>query len=74
MSMTLLAVDVLARLRLAARRHRLDLKLTAPPELCELIAFLGLDDALRVEPRRQAEQREQPLGVEEECELLDPPR
>ena len=70
--MTLFAVDVLARLRLAARRHRLDLQLTAPPELCELIAFLGLDEALRVEPRRQPEEREEPLGVEEERQLGHP--
>ncbi len=73
MSMTLFAVDVLARLRLSARRHGLDLRITAPPELCDLIAFLGLDDALSVEPGRQPEEREEPLGVEEERELGHPP-
>ena len=70
--MTLFAVDVLARLRLSARRHGLDLRITAPPELCELVAFLGLEDALRLEPRRQPEQREEPLGVEEEREVRHP--
>ena len=70
--MALLAVDVLARLRLTARRHGIDLRLSAAPELCELIAFLGLDDALRVESRRQPEEGEQPLGVEEERELGHP--
>lgn len=72
--MTLFAVDVLARLRLTARRHGLELRLTAPPDVCELIAFLGLEDALRVEPRRQPEQREEPLGVEEERQLRHPGR
>ena len=67
--MTLFAVDVLARLRLAARR---DLRITAPPELCELVSFLGLEETLRVEPRRQPKQREEPLGVQEERELRHP--
>lgn len=70
--MTLFAVDVLARLRLTARRHGLDLRITASPELCELVSFLGLEEALRLEPRRQPEQREEPLGFEEERELRHP--
>ena len=45
----------------------------ASPELRRLIALRRASSAmLRVEPRRQAEQREQPLGVEEEGELGDP--
>jgi len=65
-------VGALARLQLAARRAGVDLRLrVASQELRELIAFLGLDEALRVEPRREAEEREEPLGVEEERELGD---
>ena len=41
------AVDVLARLHLAARRRGLELRINAPPELRELIAFCGLEDVLR---------------------------
>jgi ABC-type transporter Mla MlaB component len=65
-------VDALARLQLAARRlgYRLRLR-RASAELQELLAFMGLQDALRLEPRRQAEEREQGLGVEEERELGD---
>ena len=67
-------VDALARLRLAARRDGLELRLTrVPDELRELIVFLGLEDALGLEPRGQAEEREERLGVEEERELGDPP-
>ena len=42
-------------------------------DLRDLLAFVGLAGALRIEPRGQAEQREQRLGVEEERELDDPP-
>jgi ABC-type transporter Mla MlaB component len=67
------AVDVLARLQLAGRRLGLHIRLrNASAELQELVAFFGLRDALRVEVERQAEQREQRLGVEEERELDDP--
>ena len=67
-------VDALARLRLAARRSGLELRLThVPDELRELITFLGLDEALGLEPRREAEEGEQRLGVEEERQLDDPP-
>jgi anti-anti-sigma regulatory factor len=66
-------VDALARLQLAARRagRRLQLR-DASDELQKLIAFVGLDRVLRVEPGREAEEREQRLGVEEERELDDP--
>lgn len=40
-------VDSLARVALVARRHGCELWLVAPsPELHELIAFMGLDEAL----------------------------
>jgi anti-anti-sigma regulatory factor len=72
--MSLAVVDVLARLQLAARRSGHELRVRdASPELLELIALAGLEDVLGVEPRRQAEEREEPLGVEEERELPDPP-
>jgi hypothetical protein len=67
------AVDALARLQLTARRAGLDLRLRhASRELQELLCFVGLGDALRVEMSGHAEQRKQRLGVEEERELDDP--
>jgi hypothetical protein len=67
------AVDALARLQLAARRVGLELELcNASDDLCCLIRFTGLDEALRVEPRGQPEEREERLDVEEESELGDP--
>ena len=73
-------VDALARLQLAAGRYECQVRLrNASIELQGLIAFMGLRDVVPdhspgsgVEPRRQAEQREQRLGVEEERELDDP--
>jgi hypothetical protein len=68
------ALDLLARLQLAARRLGGHVLLRDPSaDLEQLIAFAGLDGVLRVEARRQAEQREQLLGAEEERQLLDPP-
>ena len=66
-------VDALARLQLAARRSGLELRLRhVPEELGELIAFVGLTEALRLEPWREPEEREERVGVEEEGELDDP--
>ena len=73
-------VDALARLQLAACRHGCQVRLRgASVELLELVAFMGLGDVLpddeallRVEARRQAEAREEGVGVEEERELDDP--
>jgi len=66
-------IDLLARLQLAARRHGRTLRfLHASPALRDLIAFVGLEAVLRVEPRRQAEERKDPVGVEEERQLDDP--
>src|SRR5262245_22756916 len=68
-----IALDALARLQLAARRAGLELEIwNASDELCCLIRFTGLEEVLRVEPQRQAEQREERLDVEEERELDDP--
>jgi ABC-type transporter Mla MlaB component len=61
-------VDALARLQLAARRSGYEVAVTdAPSDLRELIELAGLSDALGVvEPRRQREEREERLRVEEE--------
>ena len=72
--MSLAVVDLLARLQVSARRRGAELQIReASPELRELICLAGLEEVLRVEPRRQAEQREELLGVEEERQLPDPP-
>jgi hypothetical protein len=69
----LLTVDVLARLRLVARRRGLDLRLVdVSGELGELLDFVGLREVLGVEADGKPEEREQRLGVEEERELDDP--
>jgi anti-anti-sigma regulatory factor len=66
-------VDALARLQLAVRRSGCELRLRhAPEELQSLLEFVGLSETLRLEPEREAEQREDPLGVEEERQLGDP--
>jgi hypothetical protein len=66
-------VDALARLHLAARRAGRRLRLRqASEELVELITFCGLGEVLGVEPRRQPEEREERLGLEEERDLDDP--
>ena len=65
-------VDALARLQLAARRSGYEVAVTdAPRDLLELIELAGLSDVLGVEPLRQAEEREERLGIEEEGELPD---
>jgi hypothetical protein len=72
------SVDALARLALEARRHgcRVELR-NVPAELGRLLAFLGLDRAVGVsggfEPQGEAEEREQPLGVEERVDRGDLP-
>jgi ABC-type transporter Mla MlaB component len=71
----LVAVDALARLTLQARRLGCSMVLgTAPDGIEELLEFAGLAElVLAVEAGRQAEQREELVGVEEERELTDPP-
>jgi ABC-type transporter Mla MlaB component len=67
------AVDVLARIRLAARRLGREVRLRdASDELRQLLAFTGLAEVLGLEPSGQPEQGEQRVGVEEEGELADP--
>ena len=66
-------VDALARAALNAQRFGSCLRVVnATPQLEELIAFAGLDDVLFGRRRRQAEQREEALGVEERGEAGDP--
>jgi hypothetical protein len=65
-------VDRLGRLQLAAQRRGAELLLRhASAELLDLIAFAGLGEVLRVEPSREAEEREERRGAEEERELGD---
>jgi hypothetical protein len=68
-------VDALARLHLTARRlgRRLHVR-HASRELANLLAFTGLCEvvpALCVDPIRQAEEREEVLGVQEETDPGD---
>jgi anti-anti-sigma regulatory factor len=73
------AVDAIARLQLSAGRLGRRLELCHPPPGFEdLIALVGLDQVLSCVPgsgvgvRGEAEQREQPRGVEEGVEPDDP--
>jgi hypothetical protein len=67
-------VEALARLRLTARRHGWRLAVGgAGPGLLRLIRLLGLADLLP-QAGGQAEQREQPIGVEEVGDGRDAPR
>ncbi len=75
-------VDALARLALTAQRLGRQLRLrNTCPDLRDLLALMGLVDVVGAgvgagsdgfEPRRQAEEREQALGVEERAEPADP--
>jgi anti-anti-sigma regulatory factor len=67
------SIDALARLQLSAKREGLEVRLCgASGELQQLLAFCGLAGVLGLEASRQAEQREQRGGVEEERHLDDP--
>ena len=67
MAIDLGTVDSLARLRLAGKRLGFEVRLVGPTEeLLELLELVGL-----VEVLWQPEEREEPLGVEEERELGD---
>ena len=69
------AVDALARLALVARRLGCPLKVRrASPELRDLVEFCGLSDALGVRGGngREAEEREEPVDVEERVDPDDP--
>jgi ABC-type transporter Mla MlaB component len=72
-------VDALARLQLTARRLGREVRLhQACGELQELLALMGLSEVLPpcaelpLEPRWQAEEREQARGVQEEADPADP--
>jgi anti-anti-sigma regulatory factor len=68
------AIEVLARLQLEARRGGGEIVLRgASDALVDLLELCGLRDVLRVEVGGKPEQREQRVGVEEERELDDPP-
>jgi hypothetical protein len=68
------AVEALARLQLDARRRGCTARVQgASSELTELLAFCGLSFVLGVEVKRQPEEREDRLGVEEERHLGDHP-
>jgi hypothetical protein len=67
--------DALARLQLLAGRLGCRVLLRdASDELLELLAFMGLSDVMPLsgEARRQTEQREDGVGVEEEGKFHDP--
>ncbi len=71
-------VDALARLQLNARRFGRQLRVrNACGRLRDLLALIGLSDVvrldppLRIEPRRQPEEREQGRGVQEEGDPAD---
>ena len=66
-------IDRVARLQVAARRLGFELRLiNADAALVELVDQCGLSDALRVEVKRQPEEREEAGRVEEERDLGDP--
>ncbi len=66
MALDLGTVGELARLRLAGKRLGFEVRLTPTEELLELLDLCGL-----VEVIGQIEEREEPLGVEEERQLGD---
>ena len=73
MRATVATVGALARLQLEARRAGLELQIRgATGELRALIAFVGLEDVLSIESKRQPEEREERGRVEEEGELGNP--
>ena len=72
-------VEALARLYLTSRRRGSQFRLRdVGLELAELLGFVGLRDVLPLErasalqPRRQAEQREQARRIQEEADSGDP--
>ena len=67
MGIGLQTVDALARLRLAGKRLGFEVRLTPSEELLELLELVGL-----VEVLWQTEEREEPIGVQEERQLRDP--
>ena len=69
----LATANALARAHVHARRAGTRLRVVnSSPELSELLEFVGIGDVLLGRRERQAEEREQPLGVEERREPDDP--
>jgi hypothetical protein len=68
------SIEILARSALNARRCGYGFRLChASGALADLIELAGLSETLGVQPRRQAEQWEQPVRAQEEGQLLDAP-
>ena len=65
--MDLGTVETVARMQLAAKRLGFRLRLDPSEEMLELLELCGL-----VEVLGEPEEREEPLGVEEEGQLDDP--
>jgi hypothetical protein len=71
---TMETLGEICRLKLDARRAGCELELKdAGPNLVELLNLAGLAALLLGEGERQAEEREEAGGVQEEGELDDPP-
>jgi hypothetical protein len=68
MAIDLGTVDALARLRLAGNRLGFEVRITPTEELVELLELAGLLEVLW-----EPEEREEPLGVEEEGQLGNAP-
>jgi hypothetical protein len=68
MGIDLGTVDAFARLRLAGKRLGFELRLTPTEDLLALLELVGLGEVLW-----KPEEREEPLGVEEEGQLGDAP-
>ena len=68
MAIDLGTVDALARLRLAGKRLGFEVRITPTEKLVELVELAGLREALW-----EPEEREEPLGVEEEGQFGDAP-
>jgi hypothetical protein len=68
MGIDLGTVDAFARLSLAGKRLGFEVRLTPTEELLELLELVGLGEVLW-----EPEEREEPLGVEEEGQLGDAP-
>lgn len=65
-------VDALARFHLALKQAGCELQICgACDQLRDLIAFMGLDEVLWVEPGRKPKQREEVLGVQEERDPVE---
>ncbi|HUZ98018.1 MAG TPA: hypothetical protein VNC40_09925 [Gaiellaceae bacterium] len=68
MAIDLGTVDALARLRLAGKRLGFEVRIMPTEELVELLELAGLLEVLW-----EPEEREEPLGFEEEGQLRDAP-